>query len=119
MSERMNQSELSAVAANKEKSYAWYESGQLKAEGAFLDGHQHGIEIQYYENGRKKAEGNFLKGKLDGLARQWHANGQLLSEIVYEEGVMTSELSFWDENGSPITEQEMSERYGDPSGFVH
>jgi antitoxin component YwqK of YwqJK toxin-antitoxin module len=53
------------------KSKEYYDNGQLKFEGEYLDGKKNGKSKEYYDNGRLKFEGEYLNGK------RW--NGYILS----------------------------------------
>ena len=44
------------------------------------------IDKLYYENGQLKEEGNYVNGKKEGLFKVYYENGQLEKEVDYVNG---------------------------------
>jgi len=58
----------------------------------------HGLATEWYENGQKKAEGNYVDGKKHGLTTMWYENGQKQAEVNYVDGKSKSVSKFGNEN---------------------
>lgn len=66
---------------------SFYESGQLKQIGFYLNGEiMFGNWSSYYENGQIESVKNYEKGKLNGAYQYYHDNGQLWTERDYKDG---------------------------------
>ncbi len=59
---------------------AWYDNGQLKRVGAYVDGKEEGVFTWYFEDGKKSKEGSFHVGEETGLWSWYHENGQLMQQ---------------------------------------
>ncbi len=60
---------------------------------------KHGTFAVYYENGELKAKGAYVEGVLDGLYQSWHANGQLEAQGTYRQGAQDGDWNWWHNNG--------------------
>ena len=60
----------------------------LKEQQYFTRGLINGVHLQWYENGQKKLEGNYINGKYDGVWTQWFADGQKFIEGKYNEDML-------------------------------
>ncbi|MGD2093187.1 MAG: prolyl oligopeptidase family serine peptidase [Candidatus Aminicenantes bacterium] len=54
---------------------------------------------RFYENGQKRCEGNFLEGKKDGKWLYWYENGAKEMEAEYVKGNPHGEWTYWDKDG--------------------
>ena len=66
---------------------------------------KNGKYTEYYDNGQKKMEGTWINRKLDGLWTLWHVNGQKYSEATYKAGELDGLLTKWDNNGQKYLEE--------------
>ena len=57
-----------------------------------------GKYVIYFESGQKRYEGNFLNGKMDGKQIKWHENGQKSYEANFKYGKQEGPYIFWYEN---------------------
>lgn len=77
----------------------YYENGQQKRSGSFLNGKNHGRWIWYYENGQRKMEGEFLHGKRTG---QWiirDRQGNKITQSEYQNDKLNGEFIRWNTEG--------------------
>jgi antitoxin component YwqK of YwqJK toxin-antitoxin module len=69
-----------------------YESGAVRlryARRLSADGSRwirHGLFVEYYESGQVKSEGEYVDGAEEGMWRDYHANGRLAAEGAYRAG---------------------------------
>ncbi len=99
------------------------EAGNIEAEGAMLDGKQHGDWTFYWPNGNLKGKGAFdqgvrsgpwmfweedgskatagafIDGKPDGVWEHWYPNGVRKAEQTFRDGKMHGLTRTWDEFG--------------------
>ncbi len=76
--------ESSAVLDGVQETY--YENGQLKAKGTFVDGELHGPAEGYYETGELAERSQYLNGVLDGVQETYYETGELEARIQYLNG---------------------------------
>jgi len=67
----------------------WYENGNsqssnIKSQGYYDKGKEHGMWKQWYKNGNIKSRGNYDKGERQGVWEEWHNNGNIKSIGSYE-----------------------------------
>ena len=62
------------------------ESGFKIAEKEYLDGVFNGKQIFYWENGLKKTEGNYIMGNREGEWKYYDITGQLVLRVGYKNG---------------------------------
>ena len=91
----------------KEKEY--YETGQLKMEGALKDGLREGEWKAYFPDGRLQSIGTFKNDMRTGAATVWQENGNLLYEGFYKEGKQTGLWKWYDEQGDLLKEVDHGE----------
>lgn len=68
-----------------------YESGQVKSQGAILDGLKNGHWVEYYENGQKKSEGTYQLSLKEGKWEYWHENGTVEKVEMTKNGIVLKE----------------------------
>lgn len=61
---------------------------------------------RFYENGQKRCEGNFLDGKKDGKWTYWYENGSKEMEEEYVNGKPHGNWAYWDKEGEKRGEGE-------------
>jgi antitoxin component YwqK of YwqJK toxin-antitoxin module len=86
----------------------YFESGQKRYEGNFLNGKMDGKQIKRHENGQKSYEANFKYGKQEGPYIFWYENGQKSYEANYKKGKEDGIVTSWDREGN-ITKTEILE----------
>ena len=64
----------------------YYESGEVKKEGNYVDGKKEGKWVEYYENGKVWVEGNFVNGKKVGKWVEYDESGKVKDEDIYKDG---------------------------------
>lgn len=77
----------------------YYENGQKRAEGHYVDGVQEGYWAWWYEDGKPWAERNFVNGKENGKSTSWYKSGQKKFSGQYLNGKQSGEWTWWHENG--------------------
>jgi len=114
----------------------FYENGQKRAEGEFLDGKKHGKWTYWYENGSKEMEEEYVQGKPHGNRTYWDIDGEKLGEgeffygtgiwrqwykgekkervESFEKGDRHGRWSYWHENGRIYYQSEYN--YDKPNG---
>ena len=60
---------------------------------------QDGIRKEYYQNGQIKSEGNYINDLKEGLHRNWEANGILAQEGNYKKGKANGWMKWFHEKG--------------------
>ena len=79
----------------------WTVEGWKQAEGAYLNGLQHGRWKTWWDNGNLRTVIEFSNGKPNGPATHWYANGQRKTEGAFVDGQFTATAK-WDESGETI-----------------
>lgn len=77
----------------------WFEDGELKCEGEFLDDKPIGSHIWWFANGQKQCEGNYMDGQPEGLWVHWHENGIRSAQGEYKDGKRVGRWMQWDSDG--------------------
>jgi len=77
----------------------WYDGGQRRVEGHFVEGKEDGHWIFWFRNGQKSSEGNFVRGTQDGCWHFWYSNGQKKKENNWKEGEREGVWINWDKEG--------------------
>ncbi len=49
----------------------------------FINGRPHGLRTEWYENGQKKEEGNFINGEQQGIWTYYNKDGSLDGKEEY------------------------------------
>ena len=86
------------------KEIEYYETGQVKMEGAMKDEKRDGEWKAYFPNGRLQSIGTFVNGLRTGEATVWQENGNRLQEGFYKEGTHCGKWKFYDEQGNLVKE---------------
>jgi antitoxin component YwqK of YwqJK toxin-antitoxin module len=64
----------------------YYETGELRSDGRFVNDRQHGEWNYYSINGKKEQIGNFNNGVIEGEWKWYYPSGNILREEIYERG---------------------------------
>ena len=79
---------------------AFFENGQLEAEGAFALGEEEGPWVYFHPNGTKAATGRWAGGLRSGPWETWYPDGQRESKGSYVRGARSKRWTFWREDGT-------------------
>ena len=81
-------------------SRAWFDNGQLQAEGFFKDGMRDGTFQLWHANGQKRLVAHFNEDREVAVWRWWHPNGIKSIEGKYQDGLPAGEWVWWNQKGS-------------------
>lgn len=82
----------------------WFENGSRSLTEMYHDGKKHGPWAEYYESGEKKIEGHYVNGKKDSIEKWYYKNGALLQQFQYKNGERHGYWSRWDYAGNKCLE---------------
>ena len=82
------------------KEIEYYETGQVKMEGAMQDGKREGEWKAYLRDGRPWSIDTFKDGELEGPSTVYWENGNLRWEGNFKAGVHCGNWKFYDEQGN-------------------
>lgn len=68
----------------------FYDNGNRRSEGGYLDGEMHGAFCLYYENGTLREQGQYVRGRAHGRWTKWDDQGRRVKEVVFHHGVKVS-----------------------------
>lgn len=68
----------------------FYDNGNKRSEGGYLDGEMHGAFCLYYEDGTLREQGQYVRGRAHGRWTKWDARGTCVKEVVFHHGVKVS-----------------------------
>ncbi|HNW90234.1 MAG TPA: hypothetical protein PKN48_11265 [Bacteroidales bacterium] len=91
---------LNAMANAQTKHVICYSDGKTHIEYFTKNGLLDGPFTSYYENGQKKAEGKYLDNQRKGNWKVWDAKGNKRTERVYENTFDYKTTSAWDSTGN-------------------
>ncbi len=84
------------------ESLMWYDDGQVKMQGEYVDGVRDGLWRSWYPDGRMRGEGRLHRNKRIGTWTMWHDNGQKRIETAYDKGLAHGRSTAWDADGNVI-----------------
>jgi len=85
----------------------FYETGELKASGKYLNGNKIGPWKYYYANGKIEQTGTYLKNeKPDGEWTWYFENGNVLRSETYSNGLENGIMTEYSDSGTVITKGE-------------
>ncbi len=96
-------------SGNCVKEIEYYESGQVKMEGAMKDGKREGEWKAYLRDGRPQSIGSFKAGKMDGATTVYWENGNLRWEGFYKADKHCGKWKYYDEQGNFLNEVDYGE----------
>ncbi len=107
-----NSSQLQMVGTFKKRNWKerighftyYYENGQKKSEGEYIDDKLTGKWISWYENGAKETEKEYINDNLTGKWIKWHANGNIKCKAEYKNGKAITLTKEFDEDGNFLIE---------------
>ena len=89
--------ELNDYFSNLGKTY--YENGNIKSEGNYINGKIEGEFKHYFENGNIEFIINYKNGNLSGEAKEYYENGNIKYISNYENDVLEGEFISYNMNG--------------------
>ena len=81
----------------------WFDNGQVKLQGEYIDGVREGLWLAWYSNGNDRGKGRLYRGRRMGTWTMWDEKGQKRSEVAYEMGLRHGRSTVWDADGK-VTE---------------
>ncbi len=81
----------------------WYDNGQVKLQGEYVDGEREGLWLSWHSNGENRGEGRLHRGRHIGTWIMWDENGQKRSEVTYEVGLKHGRSTVWDADGNVVS----------------
>lgn len=82
--------------------FSWYENGQPKEEGAYLNNVQHGKWTYYYDDGKKMYEQTFENGRQNGTVTSWYPEGPIESIKMYKNFVPDGKWIYYEKQAGKI-----------------
>lgn len=80
----------------------WYDNGQVKLQGEYVDGVREGLWRSWHANGKNRGEGRLHRNRRIGTWIMWDENGQKRSELAYDVGLRHGRSTVWDADGNVI-----------------
>lgn len=93
----------------------FYPSGEIKAEGLYVDGKSEGLWLFYHPSGEVEAKGIYTDGLRTGTWAFFYPGGNKAAEGRYEDGLREGDWSFFHENGNLSSDGTMQE--GQKDGY--
>lgn len=87
---------------------AWYDNGQVKMKGQYLNDLRVGRFTWWHPNGQRALVGQYEDGKKSGRWTWWHPNGMKAIEGQYENDQPIGSWTWWNEEGRVTATQEFS-----------
>lgn len=87
----------------------YYDSGEVRMEGAIKNGQRDGEWAAYFPDGRVQSHGYFKDGQRTGASKVYWNNGNLRLEGFYKEGKHSGHWKWYDEQGNLIREEDYPE----------
>ena len=87
----------------------YYETGEVKMEGAIKDGKREGEWKSFFVDGKTRSIGYFEAGQRTGVAKVNWYNGNLREEGFYKEGKHCGKWRYYDEQGNFLREDDYGE----------
>ena len=87
----------------------YYDTGEVRMEGAMKNGKKQGEWKAYLRDGRPWSIGNFKDGKMDGPSTVYWENGNLRYEGNFKDGAHCGHWKWYDEQGFLLREEDYPE----------
>ncbi len=87
---------------------AWYDNGQVKMKGQYLNDQRVGRFTWWHPNGQRALVGQYEDGMKTGRWTWWHPNGMKAIEGQYENDQPTGSWTWWNEEGRVTATQEFT-----------
>lgn len=98
----------------------FYKSGEIKAQGGYLDSKKEGKWVFYYPNGKKEQEGSFSDNKLKGQWKWYYNSGQLKRlEFYNKKELLEGTVYEYDSLGNEITRGDYYNGIREGEWFYH
>ncbi|HYG38643.1 MAG TPA: toxin-antitoxin system YwqK family antitoxin [Cytophagales bacterium] len=85
--------------------YEYYENGNLKSKSFWKEGFLNGKGINYFENGQVSIISHWKNGQQDGEAKEFSEIGRLTARSFYKDDKLVGDVFFYDVNGNLIERQ--------------
>jgi antitoxin component YwqK of YwqJK toxin-antitoxin module len=98
---------LNQLNENNQRTGQWelyYDSGELKESGSYIDGQRDGLWKSHYKNGSLKHEITYDNGKAKGPARFYYRDGQLWEAGYWDVNHWKGEYTLYHANGQKFYE---------------
>ena len=82
----------------------YYDDGNLKAEGSYVDDKKDGFWKFYYKNGNLEEKGKYILGNPDSIWMWYYSDGKLLRKENFYGGLPDGLLTEFDKEGNIITQ---------------
>ena len=82
----------------------YYQNGQKRYLGNYLNGKREGRWVWWYEDGQKSYERNYANGMLNGFNARWYEDGQKSYERNYANGKLVGRWTSWYKDGQKMSE---------------
>lgn len=89
----------------------FYPTGELRAEGQYIDGKKEGEWKFYYQNGKFEQRGNYKNDKPHGPWKWWYEDGSVWREEGYRKGREEGLMTEYDCEGNEINKGEYVDGY--------
>ena len=85
-------------------SVKYHENGEPEEKVTFEAGKEISeTKFIYYENGQLRAKGNYIDGKEDGLWESYYDTGQLMTKEIYKDGITHGLAKGYQEDGTELS----------------
>ena len=93
------------IGANKAEGDGvfWYETGEIKAHGKFLNNAKDGVWKYLYKNGDTSGEEFYTNGKVSS-STEYYSDNKIKSKGGYVDGKLSGVFTYWDVNNRVIWE---------------
>jgi antitoxin component YwqK of YwqJK toxin-antitoxin module len=66
--------------------YEYWNNGQLKFKGSYINDNEDGMWEEYWENGKLGSKGTYKNGKQDGIWEEYFSDGEFWYEGEWDNG---------------------------------
>lgn len=71
------------------KDIEWHENGKVSRVSFFIKGYYEGPYITWFYHGEKRSQGGYIHSRFHGKQYQWNLSGKLIREHLYDNGNLT------------------------------
>lgn len=86
---------------------SWYDNGQKKTSGRYLNNLKEGPWTNWYDNGRRMQKGYYQQDAKEGVWIYWYGNGKKKEAGRYNQDQRVERWSSWDDAGNMINQKEI------------
>ena len=70
----------------------FYENGQIRMKGKYIDNKNNGHWVHYYDNGKVKLDLYYISGMLEGILTAYDDKGNIIEQAEYAENRMVRQI---------------------------